>query len=85
MTSVLRCKSMVHLREEAYVVAAVAGTMLGLSWLNPSWAHRDSTDSRLVALKRALKECAYLYVLVAILLIVAAAVETIAIQLARFG
>jgi hypothetical protein len=70
---------------EAYVVAAVAGTMLGLSWLKPSRSHEGKMASRLVALKRAVRECAYLYVLAAILLAAAAVIEAIAIQQIQSG
>lgn len=68
------------LEGEAYVVAAVAGMNLGLSWLKPKWVYRDGEISRSDALKLAFKECAYTYVLVALLLTVAAVVEVITIQ-----
>jgi uncharacterized membrane protein SpoIIM required for sporulation len=63
------------------VVAGVAGINLGLSWLKPSWAHKKEVSSRLEAFKMALKECGYLYILVAMLLFAAAIVETATIYL----
>jgi len=65
------------LEGEGYILTALAGVNLGLSWLKPKWAYRDEDLSRLEAVKRALKECAYIYVLVAALLLVAAVVETV--------
>lgn len=65
---------------EAYVIAAVAGTVLGLSWLKPSWAYGGKAVSRGQALRLAVKECASLYVLVAMMLIVAAVIEALTIQ-----
>ena len=69
------------LEGEGYVIAGVAGANLGLSWLKPSWASGDVV-SRRDALRQAVKECAYLYVLVAVLLLAAAVVETFTIYLA---
>jgi hypothetical protein len=69
------------LEGEAYVVAAIAGIDLGLSWFKPSWAHKAEAESRFEGLKMALKECGYLYILVAILLLGAAFVETATIYL----
>ena len=64
------------LEGEAYVIAAVAGITLGLSWLKPRWAYKDENLSRSEALRKAVRECAGLYVLVAVLLLIAAIVET---------
>lgn len=69
------------LEGEGYVIAGVAGANLGLSWLKPSWMSGDVV-SRRDALRQAVKECAYLYVLVAVLLLAAAVVETFTIYLA---
>lgn len=68
------------LEGEGYVIAGVAGAVLGLSWLKPTWAGWEDV-SRRAALKQAAKECAYLYVLVAILLLAAAAAETATLYL----
>lgn len=68
------------LEGEGYVIAGVAGVILGLSWLKPSWIGKAEV-SRRDTLKQALKECIYLYVLVATLLLVAGVVETLTIYL----
>jgi len=64
---------------EAYVVAALAGTVVGFSWLNPKRAHGVEGLSRFEAFKRGLKECLRFYVVVALLLFVAAVIETVTI------
>jgi hypothetical protein len=69
------------LEGEGYVVASMAGIILGLSWLKPELAYKGEGLSRLKALKKALKECVYMYVLVTMILLVAAIVESITIAL----
>lgn len=69
------------LEGEGYVLASIAGITLGLSWLKPDFAYRGEKLSRLGAFKKAMKECARLYILVAMLLLVAAVVETITLVL----
>lgn len=69
----------VILEGEGYIVASVAGINLGLSWLKPDWSYKGQQLSRLEALKMAFKECARVYILVAMLLLVAAIVETVTI------
>lgn len=69
------------LEGEAYVLAAVAGTVLGLSWLKPNWAFRRENVSRREALGKAFRECVHLYVLVVVVLFVAALVETLTLYL----
>lgn len=69
----------VVLEGEAYVLAAVAGTVLGLGWLKPDWVYGGEGLSRREALRRAFKEALRLYVLVALILFVAAAIETAAV------
>jgi len=64
----------------AYVFAAVAGTVVGLSWVKPSWMFRGEELSRREALKTALKEGKTLYKTVVLLLLVAAIVETATIM-----
>jgi hypothetical protein len=64
------------LEGEAYVIAAVTGTVTGLSWVKSSWVFRDEKLSRWEALKTALKEGVHLYKGVALLLLIAAIVET---------
>lgn len=68
------------LEGEGYVIASVAGILLGLSWLKPDWAYGDEGLSRLESLKKALIECWRIYLLVAVVLLVAAIVETVTIQ-----
>lgn len=63
------------LEGEAYVIAGVAGINLGLSWLKPNWVSKNGS-SRRDALGQAVRESAYLYVLVTTLLLAAAVVET---------
>lgn len=70
----------VLLEGEGYVIAGVAGVILGLSWLQPNWIGMEKT-SRQKGLRQGVKECAYLYVLVVILLLAAAAVETFTLSL----
>lgn len=64
------------LEGEGYVLAALAGVGLGLSWLNPEWLWKGEELSRSESVKRALEDCARIYVLVAVVLFVAAVVET---------
>ncbi len=63
------------LEGEAYVFAAVAGTIIGTSWIKPDWIYHGSMLSRADAFKRALGECLKVHVFVAVLLFVAAVVE----------
>ena len=65
------------LEGEGYVFAGLAGVILGLSWLKPAWAYGGESLSRSQALKKALKDCVYIYVLVVSLLLAAALVETL--------
>lgn len=67
------------LEGEGYVLASVAGVNLGLSWLKPEWADKGEGLSRLGVLRKALKDCLRIYVLVAVLLFAAALVETLTI------
>ena len=67
------------LEGEAYVIAAVAGTVAGLSWVKPGWMSRGAELSRWEALKTALEEGIHLYKAVVALLFVAAIVETVTI------
>jgi len=67
------------LEGEGYVLASVAGTILGLSWLEPNWTYKDKHLSRLDALKMALREALCLLFLGAIFLFLAAVVEALTI------
>lgn len=67
----------VILEGEAYVMAAVAGAVLGLSWLKPKWIFKGQDLPRREALIRAFKECFHFYVLVASILFVATIIETV--------
>lgn len=64
------------LEGEGYVTASVAGIILGFSWLKPNWVHKDEGLPRLQSLNKAFRECARIYTLVAVFLLVAAAAET---------
>jgi len=64
---------------EAYVVAAVVGTVTGLSWVKPDWMFKDEKLSRWGALKVALREGMHLYAVVVLLLLAAAIIETVTI------
>lgn len=65
------------LEGEGYVIAAVAGIILGLSWLKRDWVFRGENVSRRQALTAAFKECLRLYVWVTIFLLMGAIVETV--------
>ena len=67
------------LEGEGYVLASVVGTVLGLSWLKPHWIYKDEGLSRLNALKTSLGEALRPLFLSAILLFLAAVVETLTI------
>lgn len=67
------------LEGEAYVVAAVAGTVVGISWVKPSWLFKKKELSRFESLKMALNEAKHLYMAVMLLLLAAAIIETITI------
>ena len=67
------------LEGEGYVLAAICGTNLGLSWFKPDWAYKNKGFSRLEALKMASRECVHLYFFVVIFLVVAAVVEAVTI------
>lgn len=73
----------VVLEGEAYVVAALAGFVLGLSWLKPGWAFKGEGLSRGEALVGGFRECFRLYVLVVFILFVAAVVETVTLFMLR--
>jgi hypothetical protein len=73
------------LEGEAYVIAALAGVVLGMSWLKPSWVYRGERLSRLEAFRSARQEFKRLYFLVVVLLLAAAIVETITIVYALIG
>ena len=64
------------LEGEAYVFAALAGSLAGSSWIRPAYVYREEALSRVVALKKSLEECLRVYVFVAMLLFMAAVVET---------
>jgi len=65
------------LEAEAYVLAAMSGTVLGLSWLKPERIYGSEGLSRREALGVAFKEAFHVYVLIAAILFFAAIVETI--------
>lgn len=65
------------LEGEAYVIGAVAGVILGLSWLKPTWATKGEKLTRWLALRAALAECVHMYFWVVLLLIVGAVIEAV--------
>ncbi len=69
------------LEGEGNAFAAVAGALVGVSWVKPKWAYKAENVSRVESVKRAFKECASLYVFVLILLFIAAVVETATLNL----
>jgi hypothetical protein len=79
---VLAALPTIVLEGEAYVIAAVAGIIIGASWIKPSWAFgRERQISRWEAFRLALGEGLRLYFWVLVLLFVAAIVETATILL----
>jgi len=69
------------LEGEGYVCAGVAGTLVGVSWIRPEWIYQAESESRTEHLKRGLGECGWLYVLVVVVLFIAAIVETATLAL----
>lgn len=74
-TTFLVLLPVVVLEGEAYVLASMAGTLTGFSWINP----RTGLGRR-AAFEKALRECMKTYLSVAVLLFASAAVETVAIM-----
>jgi hypothetical protein len=68
------------LEGEAYVLAAGAGTVVGVSWVKPRWVF-DEELGRIKAFKKAFAECLKLYVFIVSLLFIAAIIETVTIIL----
>lgn len=69
------------LEGEAYVLAAVSGTIMGLSWLKPSWVFKGEKLPRRKALTMAFKEFICLFFWVFVFLFVSAVVETLTLAL----
>jgi hypothetical protein len=69
------------LEGEAYVFAAEAGIIAGVSWIKPRWIYPNEDVSRIESFKRASKECLRLYILVAVFLFLAAVVEMVTISM----
>jgi hypothetical protein len=67
------------LEGEAYVFAGVVGTVWGVSWFKPSWLNGEENVSRSESLWRTLRTGLRVYVLIALLLFVAALIETVTI------
>lgn len=64
---------------EAYALAAVAGSVTGLSWVKPSWLYSETELSRTDSFRKACRESLKLYLIIILLLLVATIVETAAI------
>jgi len=69
------------LEGEGYALAAVAGTVVGVSWLKPKWIFKDENITRVEAFQKGLKECLVIYLLVGTILLVAAIIETVTLEL----
>jgi len=67
----------VVLEGEAYVVAAGAGVIAGISWVKLRWGFGKEEMSRKEALKRGLREALRFYVVASGLLFAASVIETI--------
>ena len=67
------------LEGEGYVLAALAGVNLGLSWFKPEWIYKESV-SRREAVRMALRNCFY-NGLVNLFLLTAAIVEVVSLSL----
>jgi len=65
------------LEGEGYVLATLAGVILGLSWLKPRSVYMGEELSRSEAVRRASRECMRIYVLVVLVLFIAAVMETV--------
>lgn len=59
-----------------YTLAAVAGTVVGVSWLRPKRLYVGVNVSRIETLKQGLRESLIIYMFVALILFFAAIVET---------
>jgi len=63
-----------------YILAVVPSTYVGLSWLSPKRVFREERLSRKEAFKKELVNSAKAYVWVALILLVAAIVEVVSVQ-----
>jgi len=63
------------LEGEGYVMASLAGIILGLSWLKPRWMYKGEELSRSRAVKMAFQDSARIYVWVGVLLLMGTIVE----------
>jgi len=71
----------VVLEGEGYALAAVAGTVVGVSWLKSKWIFNDENITRVEAFQKGLKECLVIYLLVGTILLVAAIIETVTLEM----
>jgi hypothetical protein len=72
---VLAAMPTIVLEGSGYSLAAVAGTLAGVSWIKPNWVYAEENLTRNQAFRRALKECLVLYAFVGMILLFAAGVE----------
>lgn len=61
---------------EAYVLAALAGTIVGVSWVKTKWVYAEEAVTRSAAIRKSVKECLVIYLVVVLLLFIGAIVET---------
>jgi hypothetical protein len=69
------------LEGEAYCFAAVAGMVVGASWIKSEWLFHDGNFSRVEAFKKALRECLVIYVFVVLFLFFAAVLEAVTLTM----
>lgn len=69
------------LEGEGYALAAVAGTLVGASWIKPKWVHPGEDLKRSEAFKRSLRECLAIYAFVIVFLFVGAIVEAVTLMM----
>lgn len=68
------------LEGEGYVMASLAGIILGLSWLKPRWMYKGDELSRSRAVKMAFQDSARIYVWVGVLLLMGTIVEAMTLS-----
>src|SRR4030042_4677412 len=75
--SVLLCALPTLILEgEAYVLAALAGTIVGVSWVKTKWVYAEEAVTRSAAIRKSVKACLVIYLVVVLLLFIGAIVET---------
>lgn len=65
------------LEGEAYVFSALASTLVGVSWIMPTWAYEGQNCSRMASFRKSLADSAYFYFVGIALLTIAALIEAL--------